>query len=397
MDFYNIIKNETLLIHNEVVEIRRHLHAHPELSLKEKETAAFIAEKLTAYNIPFQTFANHYGIVADIKGKNPLTKVVALRADMDALSIKELNNVPYKSQNEGVMHACGHDVHMACLLGAAQILNKHKAHFEGSIRLIFQPSEETLPGGASMMIADKVLKNPDVQLIFGQHVMPTIDAGKVGVKAGQAMASTDEIYITVKGKGGHGATPELNTDPVVIAANLIIALQQIVSRKAPPSIPTVLSFGRFIADGKTNIIPDEVHIEGTLRTFDEDWRNKAHELILQACSATAAAMGAQTNVNIVKGYPFLINDHDLTKRFLNNATDFLGKENVQEIDLRMTAEDFAYFSQTIPACFYRLGIRNIGKGINSNIHTNTFDVDEDALITGVGLLCWLAIKELEAQ
>ena len=388
------IKQYAALYYDEVVAIRRHLHAYPELSMNEKETAGFIKAKLKEYNISFKTFTEHYGIVADIKGNNPETKVVALRADMDALAIKELNNIPYKSKNEGIMHACGHDVHTASLLGTAKILNAIKDHFEGTVRLIFQPSEEMYPGGAYLMIKDGVLLNPDVQVIFGQHVMPTIDAGKVGVKSGKAMASTDEIFITVKGKGGHAATPDLNIDPVVVASNIIVALQQIVSRKASPEIPSVLSFGRFIADGKTNIIPDEVNIEGTFRTFNEDWRNKAHDLVRQICTATAQAMGAEAIVRIVKGYPFLVNDNILTERFKDYAYQYLGKENVLDIDLRMTAEDFAFYSQKVPACFYRLGIRNIEKGFNSNIHTATFDIDEKALEASMGLMCWLAVKEL---
>jgi len=394
MNISDSIKKVAVQYFNEVVEMRRYLHAHPELSMNEKDTAAYIISKLKEYNIPYTTFKSHYGIVADIKGKNPDSKIVALRADMDALAINELNNVAYKSQNQGVMHACGHDAHIASLLGTAKILSELKDHFEGSVRLLFQPSEEMYPGGASMMIADGVLKNPDVQLIFGQHVMPTLDCGKVGVKSGKAMASTDEIFITVKGKGGHGATPELNIDPVVIASNIVLALQQIVSRKASPEIPTVLSFGRFIADGKTNIIPDEVIIEGTLRTFNEVWRSKAHEHIHRICTSTAQAMGAEAIVRIARGYPFLVNDDALTQRFKDYAGQYLGSENVMDIDLRMTAEDFAFYSQQIPACFYRLGIRNIAKGINSNIHTATFDIDEDALKISTGLMCWLAVSEL---
>jgi len=394
MNILDSIKQYATQNHDEVIAMRRHLHAHPELSKKEKETAGFIISKLKEYNISYTTFAKHYGIVADIKGNNPDKKVVALRADMDALPIKERNNVAYKSENEGIMHACGHDVHTSSLLGTAKILNAIKNQFEGTVRLIFQPSEEMYPGGASMLIADSVLKNPDVDVIFGQHVLSTLDAGKVGVKSGKSMASTDEIFITVKGKGGHGATPDLNIDPVVIASNIIVALQQIVSRKAPPEIPTVLSFGRFIADGKTNIIPDEVYIEGTLRTFNEGWRSKAHDLVRQICTSTAQAMGAEALVKIVTGYPFLVNDDLLSKRFKDYAVQYLGKENVLDIDLRMTAEDFAFYSQKVPACFYRLGIRNLEKGINSNIHTATFDIDEKALEISTGLMCWLAVKEL---
>jgi len=389
-----IIKKSKELL-DEVIAHRRHLHAHPEISQNEKETRAYICSVLESYNISYKLFKNHYGVLADIKAKNASKKVVALRADTDALPIKELNDVPYKSKYEGIMHACGHDAHSASLLGVAKILNDLRDNFEGTVRLLFQPSEEKYPGGALLMLNDGVLKNPDVNVIFAQHVLPTLETGKVGVKSGYAMASTDEVFITVKGKGGHGATPELNIDPVVIGAQIIVQLQQIVSRKAPPQIPTVLSFGRFIADGKTNIIPDTAHLEGTVRTFNEEWRLQIHTLINKICTTTAEAMGAHCEVRIDKGYPFLINNDLLTDRFKEYATAYLGKDNVSDIDLRMTAEDFAYYSQVIPSCFYRLGIRNAEKGIVSNIHSATFDIDEKALETGVGLMCWVALKELE--
>lgn len=394
MSLLNKIKQQAAELLPDIIKMRRHIHMYPELSKHEKETAAFIIKTLSQHNIPYTTYDGHFGISTDIKGLNPEKKTIALRADMDALPIEEKNEVPYKSKNNGIMHACGHDVHTSALLGAAIILNNLKNEFEGTIRLIFQPSEEVFPGGALLMIKDGVLKNPDVQVIFGQHVMPTIDAGKVGITSGMAMASTDEIYITVKGKGGHGATPDLNTDPVVIAANLILTLQQIVSRKAPPAIPTVLSFGRFIANGKTNIIPDEVTIEGTIRTFDEEWRHHAHELIKQTSHHTCAAMGAEAIVNIAAGYPFLVNAPALANRFKAYASAYLGSDNVLDLDLRMTAEDFAYYSQEIPACFYRLGIRNKKAGIDSNIHTATFDIDESVLSHATGLLCWIGLAEL---
>ncbi len=395
MNLKDAIKNLAAAYETDIIAFRRHLHAHPELAMHEKNTAAFVIEKLKEYNIPYKTFPTHYGIVADIRGINPGSRVVALRADMDALPIKEMNDVPYKSLNEGLMHACGHDAHTAALLIAGKILSELKTQFEGTVRLIFQPSEEKYPGGATMMLADGALSNPAVQLIFGQHVMPTIDSGKVGVKAGKAMASTDEIFITVKGRGGHAATPDLLIDPVVIAAEMLLSLQKIVSRNAPPEIPSVLSFGSVQADGKTNIIPDEVHMAGTFRTFSEAWRAKAHSLVTLTATHIAEAAGARAEVRIDRGYPFLVNDEQLTRRFKQHAAEYLGKDNVLDIELRMTAEDFAYYSQEIPAVFYRLGTRNEAKGITSNIHTNTFDIDEGALKNATGLLCWLAVSELE--
>lgn len=395
------LRNKTLNlareIHTEVVNYRRHFHAHPEISMQEFKTAAFIEALLKKWDIPFQSGIAKNGIVATIAGRNPESDLIALRADMDALPIKEIGAPPYKSENEGVMHACGHDVHMASLLGTAYILNQLKDEWQGSVRLIFQPSEEAYPGGASLMIKEGVLENPRPRVIFGQHVFPNLDAGVVGFRPGPSMASTDEIYITVKGKGGHGATPELNLDPVVAAANVLVALQQVVSRNAPPSVPTVLSFGRFIADGKMNIIPNEATLDGTLRTYDEQWRTQAHEIIMQIAVKTAEAHGATCDVRIERGYPSLLNDTDVTERAMKHAAELLGQEKVMEIEPRMTAEDFAYFSRIVPACFYRLGIRNQEKGITANLHTPDFDVDEDSLLTGPALMAWLAIRELKAK
>jgi amidohydrolase len=374
---------------------RRHFHSYPELAFQEVETARFICGVLDEIGIPYQKGVAKTGIVAMIEGKNPKAKVVALRADMDALPINEMRNTEYRSRNEGLMHACGHDAHLACLLGTAQILNEIKSSLEGSIKLIFQPSEEKYPGGASVMIKEGVLENPKVDTIFGQHVLPTLDAGKIGMKPGKYMASTDEVYLTVKGRGGHAATPELNVDPVVIAAHIILALQQVVSRNATPSIPSVLSFGRVIANGRTNIIPDQVIIEGTFRTYNEEWRADAHEKIRTISSTLAKSMGGSCEVFIDRGYPFLVNDIETTRHAFKDAQEYLGKDNVVEVDLRMTAEDFAYFSQQLPGCFYRLGTRNEALDCTANLHTANFDIDEAALETGMGFMAWLAYKELK--
>jgi len=381
----------------EVKGLREHLHANPELSFEEFETAKFISKTLTDWGIDHQTGVADTGTVVLIKGKNPDKKVTALRADIDALPIKEQNEVPYKSKNEGVMHACGHDVHTSCMLGAVKILNELKDQFEGTIKVLFQPGEEKVPGGASKMIKEGVLKNPDVNNIIGQHVMPLIDAGKVGFRSGMYMASTDELYLTIKGKGGHGAMPEQNVDPVIISANILVALQQIVSRHASPKVPSVVSFGKVIAEGATNVIPNEVYIEGTFRTMDEEWRAEAHKRMRKMIEGMAESMGATADFEIRKGYPYLINEPELTDRAKANAIEYLGEENVEDLDLWMAAEDFAYFSQATDACFYRLGVRNEAKGITSSVHTPTFDIDPIALETGMGLMAWLAVKELESK
>lgn len=394
MKLIDLIKQKASALQPELIAIRRHLHMHPELSMQEIETSAFIRKKLSEYDISFTSGIAVHGIVGLIKGKNPESLTIALRADMDALPIVEKNQVDYCSKYPGVMHACGHDVHMTSLLGTAKILNEIKDHFEGTIKLIFQPSEERFPGGASMMIKEGVLENPAPQKIFGQHVLPTLEAGKVGMKPGKYMASTDEVYLTVKGKGGHGATPELNVDPVLIAAHILVALQQIVSRNAPPQLPAVLSFGRFIAEGRTNIIPNEVKLDGTLRTFDEKWRAEAHEKITLMATSIAEGMGGKCEVFIDKGYPFLVNDDAVTAEARKFAVEYLGEDNVVDLDLRMTAEDFAYFSQQVPSCFYRLGIRNENLGIIHNLHTDQFDVDETSLETGAGLMAYMAVKAL---
>jgi amidohydrolase len=380
-------------IFNEVVANRRHLHSHPELSFHEVETSAFVAGKLDELGLTYQRMADN-GLVALIKGEKPSDKVVALRADMDALPIVEANDVPYKSQNNGVMHACGHDVHTSSLLGAAKILTSIKKDFGGTIKLIFQPAEEKLPGGASLMIKEGVLENPKPQAVIGQHVMPLIDAGKVGFRSGKYMASTDELYVTVKGKGGHAAQPQQNIDPVLITAHILTALQQVVSRNADPKSPTVLSFGKVIANGATNVIPNEVHLEGTFRALDEKWRAEAHIKMKKMAEGIAESMGGSCEFNIVKGYPFLINEPKLTASTRAHAEDYLGKENVLDLDIWMAAEDFAYYSQVADACFYRLGTRNESRGITSSVHTPTFDVEETSLQTSVGLMAYLAVKQL---
>lgn len=380
-------------IHADVTTNRRHLHANPELSFEEYKTAAFVKAELDKLGIPYQEMANT-GVVGIIKGAKPSEKVIALRADMDALPITEANEVDYKSKNVGVMHACGHDVHTSSLLGTAKILAQIKNDFAGSVKFIFQPAEERLPGGANLMIKEGVLENPKPTAVMGQHVMPLIDAGKIGLRSGKYMASTDELYVTIKGKGGHGAQPQQNIDPVVIMAHIITALQSIVSRVADPRSPTVLSFGKVIANGATNVIPNEVYLEGTFRTLNEKWRAEAHEKMKKMAESIADGMGGSCDFRIEKGYPFLINEQKLTARVKSAAIDYLGAENVLDLDIWMAAEDFAYYSQVSDACFYRLGTRNEERGITSSVHTPTFDIDEKALGLSTGLMAYMAIKEL---
>ncbi|WP_461453690.1 M20 metallopeptidase family protein [Mucilaginibacter sp.] len=380
-------------IFDEVVATRRHLHSHPELSFHEVETSAFVAKRLDELGLTYQRMADN-GLVALIKGEKPSDQVVALRADMDALPILEANDVPYKSQNTGVMHACGHDAHTSSLLGTAKILTSLKSEFGGMVKLIFQPAEEKLPGGASLMIKEGVLENPVPQAVIGQHVMPLIEAGKVGFRAGKYMASADEIYVTVKGKGGHAAQPQQNIDPVLITAHILTALQQVVSRFADPKTPSVLSFGKVIANGATNVIPNEVYLEGTFRTMDEKWRAEAHIKMKKLAEGIAQSMGGSCDFNIMKGYPFLVNEEKLTASTRGFAEEYLGKENVLDLDIWMAAEDFAYYSQVADSCFYRLGTRNESRGITSSVHTPTFDVEESALQLSTGLMAYLAVKQL---
>jgi amidohydrolase len=387
-----IILNKAEEYFDEVREIRRHLHAHPELGFDEYHTAEFIASKLTEYKISFKTGIAQTGIVGLIEGKNHSSRVLALRTDMDALPIDEQNNVPYKSQTAGVMHACGHDVHMACLLGAAKILFSLKNEFEGSVKLIFQPSEEMFPGGALAMINEGVLDNPKVDMMIGQHVYPVLESGMVGFKPGIYLASTDEIYITVKGKGGHAATPELVINPINIAARVLLELEKEFNHSKPQDSPSVLAFGKITGNGRTNIIPDEVKLEGTIRTFNEKWRAEAHSLITEIANKIAGSLGGSCNVFIDKGYPFLVNDEDLTKKVIGFSKDFLGEENVHPLELRMTSEDFAYYSQQIPSVFYRLGVKQKQTTEIRNLHTSTFDVDESALKTGMSTMAWISLQ-----
>lgn len=375
----------------EITEMRRHLHRHPELSTQEFETGRYIKQKLDAWGIPCTDGWSATGVVGIIKGRNPESRCVALRADMDALPIEEATGLAFTSQNPGVMHACGHDVHMACLLGAAKVLQALRNDFEGTVKLIFQPSEEDFRAGAPKMIEEGVLSDPAPERIYALHVMPEMDCGKVGVKNGQYMASTDEIYLKAIGKAGHGAMPELNVDTVLMSAYILTGLQQVVSRQAPPYIPTVLSFGRIIGEGRTNIIPGEVNMEGTLRTFNEEWRARAHEAIRRCAQGIARGMGGNCEVFIDHGYPFVSNDVAAADFVRSVGAMMVGKENVEELPLRMTAEDFAYYTQKIPGCMFRLGVKPPELEAPTNLHTATLAVDERALAIGAQMMAGLGV------
>lgn len=377
----------------EFISFRHHIHSNPELSFQEKNTSDFIAEKLSSWNIDFtrglgalEQGKEGTGIVAILKGKNPESKVIALRADMDALPITELNEVSYKSKNVGVMHACGHDVHSTCMLGAAKILQQTKENWEGTIKLIFQPGEEKHPGGASLLIRDKVLENPKPQAIFALHVYPHLPYGKVGYRAGQYMASADEIYITVKGKGGHAALPHQTVDPIIIAANLLVSLQQIISRNCNPLQPSVLSFGKIQGGNAGNVIPSEVKIEGTLRCMDETWRAKAHELIKKHTIELCRALGGDADVEIPMGYPSLFNNPEVTAKVKTIAENTVGKENTVELDLRMAAEDFSFYTHEVPGCFFRIGTSFEDK-FTYPVHNAQFDIYDKAISIGVEMFC----------
>lgn len=372
----------------ELIAIRHHIHANPELSYKEFETTKFVQDKLSALHIPFEIKATT-GVVGLLKGKNPGKRIIALRADMDALPITEENDVPYKSRNPGVMHACGHDVHTTCLLGAAKILNETKNDWEGTIKFIFQPGEEKNPGGASLMIKEGVLENPKPSAILGLHVHPQLETGKYRFRGGKIMASADEIYITIKSKGGHAAAPQQTADTILIAAQLVVALQQIISRNRNPFSPSVLSITSFQGGYTTNVIPSEVKLMGTFRAMDEQWRFEAHTLIRKLATELVHSMGAEIDLHIDVGYPTVYNDEKLNTVVESFAADYAGASNIEESELRMGAEDFGYYSQVIPGCFYRLGAGNVSKGITSGVHTPTFNIDEDAIELGAGMMAWL--------
>ncbi len=380
---------------DEFIGIRRYLHANPELSFEEESTAKYISNLLDEWGIKYEKNIGGHGIVGVLHGKNPDKKVIALRADMDALPIEEANIVDYKSLNTGVMHACGHDVHMTCLLGTIKFLNENRDKFEGSIKFIFQPAEETLPGGALKMIEAGVLENPKPELIIAQHVFPELEAGKLGFKSGIYMASSDEVKLKISGRGGHAAIPERYDYTVLAASKIMLKLYEAVEAGKPKDFPSVLAFGEFLAKGAYNVIPSEINISGTFRTFNENWRKKVHALINEISTQVAKEFNCLAEVNIKKGYPVLVNNEVVTGVSREFAKEIVGSENIEELKIRTTVEDFARFAQIVPACFYRLGIANKEKGIVANLHTNTFNVDESSIETGIATMIWLAVSHLK--
>ncbi len=378
-----------------VKEIRRYLHAHPELSFREKNTAIYLSRKLTEWGIAHETGIGGEGITGMMQGRTPGKKVIALRADMDALPIEEKNDVPYRSLNKGVMHACGHDVHMAWLLGALKILKETAAEWEGRIRFIFQPAEEKLPGGAKAVIETGVLENPKPDAIIAQHVYPELEAGTVGFRPGKYMASGDEINLFVTGRGGHAAISGQFDNTVLALAEIIASVEKIINSRSAKESPTILSFGKIVADGAHNVIPGAVSAHGTFRSFDEKWRRQAHLIIKEETEKIASKHGCKGEAVIDKGYPFVMNDEKVTLKLMEAASKLLGKENVKPLDIRMTVEDFGYYSQMMPACFYRIGVARKNSAGRLNLHTPDFDVDERSLVVGTALMAWNALTLLE--
>jgi amidohydrolase len=403
MSTINTIKNLANLHFKDVVEFRRHIHQNAELSFQEFKTSEFVCSILDKHSISYTKGIVKTGVVAIIEGKNPTKKTILLRADLDALPIEEKNTVKYISKNSGAMHACGHDVHTASVLGTAIILNELKSEFEGTVKIMFQPGEEVLPGGASLMIKEGVLHNPKVDAAIAQHVFPSMEVGKVGFRSEMYMASTDEIHITIIGKGGHAAMAGEYNNPLLVAASIIKEIEKQfpfviddegVSRNTNNNIPTVIAFGKIEGKGATNVIPETVYLAGTFRTMDELWRNEVKEKIKQISNDVCQIYKVKIDLNIIDGYPFLSNDIAVTNLCKQAAIEYLGEDNIEDLPLRMTADDFAYISQVVPSCFYRLGTGNKLKGITSGVHTATFDIDEDALKISTGLMAWIVFKQL---
>jgi amidohydrolase len=401
MTMINTIKKLANTHFNDVVSFRRHIHQHPELSFQEFNTSEYVCSILDKHSIAYTKGIIKTGIIAIIEGKNPTKKTILLRADLDALPIEEKNNVDYKSLNDGVMHACGHDAHTASVLGTAIILNELKHEFEGTVKIMFQPGEEVLPGGSSLMIKEGVLQNPKVDIAIAQHVFPSMEVGKVGFREGMYMASTDELHITITGKGGHAAMAGEYNNPLVVVAHIITEIEKHfpfivdeegVARNTENNIPTVIAFGKIEGKGATNVIPESVYLAGTFRTMDEVWRKTVKEKIKQIINSVCESYKVKSEINIMDGYPFLINNAEVTQQCKQAAIEYLGKDNVEDLPLRMTAEDFAYITQQVPSCFYRLGTGNKLKGITSGVHTSTFNIDEQALEISTGLMAWIVIK-----
>jgi len=381
-ELFQLIAAKAADLYPKIKGYREHLHQHPELSYKEFETMAFVSERLSELGIPHETKVGGTGVVGIIRNDlHPKEAIcVALRADLDALPIHEENEVSYRSLRPGVMHACGHDFHTAALLGVAEILMSIKDELPHPIKLIFQPGEEQNPGGATLMIADGVLENPKVSHLFALHVFPDLPCGQLGLKGGHYMASCDEIHLTINGIGGHGAVPAKCVNPLSIAAEIILSTEEVLTIEKPHDVPQVISFGRMEAFGSTNIIPSSAILKGTFRTMDEAWRKKAHGLMAENFEKLAAKYGGTIDIDISIGYPFLHNDEGVTKKAKECLETFFGNQNVLELPMRMTSEDFSFYSQIAPVCFYRIGVADPTKEINYGVHHPKFDVEPTALI-----------------
>ena len=379
---------------NYVLECYHHLHSHPELSFHEVETAAFICKELTKMEIPFRSGIGGTGILGKIQGRNSTKKVIALRADMDALPVSEEVDIPWKSTVENVMHACGHDSHVSCLLGVAKILTEIKNDFEGTVLLIFQPGEEKAPGGARLMLEDGIFDEFEPEIILAQHASIDYPTGTMGFLPGMIMASADEIHVKIHGKGGHGALPHLCNDTVLAGAQTLVSLQQVRSRLCHPLTPMVLTFGRFMASGAQNIIPGEVQLSGTFRTVDEKWRAEAKVHIRRIITETAKAYGCNAEIEIPDGYPCVVNNEEVTSKACEFATEWVGEENIRSLEMRMTSEDFGFFTQKYPCTFYRYGVKGQINADCGGLHSSTFRIDENALKTGTGGMAWMALRFL---
>lgn len=382
------IRSMSIVLAEKAQRYREHMHQHPELSFQEHNTMQFVADQLEQLGIPYRKEVGNTGVVAHISGSKHTAgqSCFGLRSELDALPILEQTGAAYASQNEGVMHACGHDVHTSILLATAELLWTVREDLPQPVKLIFQPGEEKNPGGASILIKEGVLNDPPVHAMAALHVYPEMEAGKVGFKEGLYMASCDELYLTIHGKGGHGAMPHQTIDPIMVGAQLLTGLQQVVSRSCDPKIPCVLSFGHFEALGATNVIPDSAYLKGTFRTMNEAWREQGLAIIERHIHGVCEQFGATATFEVSKGYPMLSNDPDLTKRVRKKAIDFLGEKNVEELPLRLTSEDFSFYAQEIPVCFFRLGVRNEEQGIVYGVHHPKFDVDPRCFETGIQLM-----------
>jgi len=380
-----VITTNVSAIYEKIKGYREYLHQNPELSYKEFNTMEYVAAKLKEIGLPYEKGVAGTGIVSIIRSSKHSENqaCIGLRADLDALPIQEQNTASYKSKVEGVMHACGHDVHTSILLGAAEILFELREDLEHPVKLIFQPGEEKNPGGASLLIEAGVLENPKVKEMYALHVFPELEVGKLGMRSGLYMASSDELHLEIIGVGGHGAMPEKCINPILIGSEFIIEAQNIIHKSCPKEVPCVISFGHFDALGATNVIPERAEIKGTFRTMNEEWREKAAILLMDLANNLENKYKGNVNLIVSKGYPFLKNDDELTEKLKTKFESFFGPEKIEGLALRMTSEDFSFYSQTIPVCFFRLGVGNKEKGIIYSVHHPKFDVDSACLKTGM--------------